>query len=113
MLEHPFDAELVYRAEMEPLTEEGEGPKRHGAARSGRLSASQRELYFWILREFAAARPPSGEATHAAATRLGVDLEDALAVLAREDLVHIDAAARPLVAYPFSATPRGHRVLID
>lgn len=88
-------------------------PERHGAARTGRLSASQRELYFWILREFAAACPPSGEATRAAATRLGVDLEDALAVLAREDLVHVDAAARPLVAYPFSATPRGHRVLID
>jgi hypothetical protein len=25
MLKHLFDAELVYRAEMEPLTEDGEG----------------------------------------------------------------------------------------
>jgi hypothetical protein len=88
-------------------------PERHGAARTHRLCASYRELYFWILREFTAARPPSEQATRAAATRVGIDLEDALAVLAREDLVHVDARGRPLVAYPFSATPRGHRVRID
>jgi hypothetical protein len=35
-------------------------------------------------------------------------------VLAAEDLVHADAGSGVvLVAYPFSATPRGHRVLID
>jgi hypothetical protein len=88
-------------------------PERQGAARARRLAAPQRELYFWILRQFAAARPPSGEATRAAATRLDVDFQDALSVLAREDLVHVDARGRPLVAYPFSAQPRGHRVLID
>jgi len=88
-------------------------PERHGAARTGRLSASERELYFWILREFAAARPPSAEGTRAAATGLGIDRQEALSVLAREDLVHVDGGGRPLVAYPFSATPRGHRVLID
>jgi len=88
-------------------------PERRGAARTRRLSAAERELYFWILREFAAARSPSGEATRAAATGLGIDPAEALAVLAREDLVHVDATGRPLVAYPFSAKPRGHRVLID
>ncbi len=88
-------------------------PERTGAARTRRLSAAQREFYFWILREFAAARGPSGEATRAAATRIGIDLGEALAVLAREDLVHVDGNGRPVVAYPFSAKPRGHRVLID
>ncbi len=88
-------------------------PERQGAARTRHLSAPQRELYFWILREFAAARPPSGEATRAAATGLGIDPAEALAVLAREDLVHVDRNGRPLMAYPFSAKPRGHRVLID
>ena len=84
-------------------------PERQGAARTGRLSAGQRELYFWILREFAAARPPSGEATRATATGLGIDSAEALAVLAREDLVHVDANGCPVVAYPFSAKPVGTR----
>jgi hypothetical protein len=88
-------------------------PERERAARARRLAAPQRELYFWVLREFAAARPPNGEAMRAAATRLGVDFQDALSVVAREDLVHADASGRPLVAYPFSALPRGHRVLVD
>ncbi len=88
-------------------------PERQGVARVRRLSAEQRELYLWILREFAAATPPTADATHNAAAALGLDAADALRVLAREDLVHVDANGRPVVAYPFSATPRGHRVLID
>jgi Alkylmercury lyase len=47
------------------------------------------------------------------ADALGLDAADAFRVFAREDLVHVDAAGRPVVAYPFSATPRGHRVLVD
>lgn len=35
------------------------------------------------------------------------------ATLAEEDLVHTDAEGAISVAYPFSACPRGHRVLID
>ena len=88
-------------------------PERQGAARTRRLSAAQREFYLWILREFAAARPPSEEATRAAAARLGIDPAEALAALAREDVVHVDGNGRPVVAYPFSAKPRGHRVLIE
>jgi hypothetical protein len=87
--------------------------ERQGVARTRPLSALQRQLYFWILREFAAASPPSGAATRSAAEALGLDAADALRVLARDDLVHVDASGRPLVAYPFSAKPRGHRVLID
>ena len=34
-------------------------------------------------------------------------------MLARDDLVHTDRDGRPVVAYPFSARERGHRVLIN
>ncbi len=88
-------------------------PERQGLARTRRLSAAQRQLYRWILREFAAATPPTGKATRTAAETLRLDAADAFRVLAQEDLVHVDAAGRPVVAYPFSAKPRGHRVLID
>ena len=88
-------------------------PERRGRARTRRLSPPQREFYFWILREFAAARPPSEDATRAAAARFELDTAGAISVLAPEDLVHVDAEGRPIVAYPFSARPRGHRVLID
>jgi Alkylmercury lyase len=88
-------------------------PERQGVARVHRLAAEQGRLFRWILREFAAATPPSGEATRTVADALGLDAADVFRVLAREDLVHVDATARPVVAYPFSAKPRGHRVLID
>ena len=88
-------------------------PERQGLARARRLSAAERQLYRWILREFAAATPPSGEATRTAAETLGLDPADAFRVLARVDLVHVDASGSPIVAYPFSAEPRRHRVLID
>lgn len=88
-------------------------PERQGVARARRLSAEHRQLYVWILGEFAAATPPTGDATRTAADTLGLDAADAFRVLAHEDLVHVDATGRPVVAYPFSAKPRGHRVLID
>jgi hypothetical protein len=88
-------------------------PERQGVARTRRLSALQRQLYYWILRQFAAATPPTGARTRTAADALGLDAADAFRVLAREDLVHVDATGRPVVAYPFSAEPRGHRVLIE
>ena len=87
--------------------------ERQGAARTQGLSAAERSFYFWILRSFAAGTPPEGEPTRGAAARFGLDAHQALAVLAREDLVHADASGRPVVAYPFSGRPRGHRVLID
>jgi hypothetical protein len=34
-------------------------------------------------------------------------------VFARDDLVHLDKDGRPRVAYPFSASDRGHHVVID
>lgn len=52
-------------------------PERQGGARVRRLSDAERELYRWILREFAAATPPSGEATRTSAEALGLDAPDA------------------------------------
>lgn len=88
-------------------------PERFGHFRAARLEESERQLYFWILRQFAAAAPPTGQATNAAATSLDLEPTLALAALAREDLVHADTRGQPIVAYPFSAQHRGHVVVID
>jgi len=81
-----------------------------GPSRRARLSHSERELYFWILRRFATRGRPSSAEMRAAAGRLGVDAEDALATLAREDLVHLGRDGEIAVAYPFSGRPTAHRV---
>src|SRR5258708_15150318 len=88
-------------------------PERRGRRRLSDLTALERELYRWILQRFATALPPSGEATRATAVELGLDHDEALAALARDDLVHTDRDGWPIVAYPFSAGARGHRALID
>ena len=46
----------------------------------------------------------------AAAEQLGLDAEDALATLSREDLVHRGAEGTIAVAYPFSGRPTAHCV---
>jgi Alkylmercury lyase len=85
-------------------------PSKLGPARGARLAEGERELYVWILRRFATdGRPRSGE-VRAAAERIGLDLEVALATLGREDLVHWGADGEITVAYPFSGRPTAHRV---
>jgi hypothetical protein len=85
-------------------------PSKLGPARRARLTEAERELYFWILRRFATdGRPSSGE-VRAAAERLGLDTEDALETLSREDLVHRRRDGEISVAYPFSGLPTAHRV---
>lgn len=86
---------------------------RRGRERTARLNAAERELYRWILDRFAQASPPTAEQLDQQAGRLGLAQSDALETLAREDLVHTDPEGPVRVAYPFSARPRGHRVLID
>jgi hypothetical protein len=88
-------------------------PERFGRARIARLAPAERRFYRWILREFAGSTPPSAEATRAAAEEFALVPEQALELLAREDLVHTDDDGRPVVAYPFAGNDRGHRVLID
>lgn len=85
-------------------------PSKLGPARRARLSASERELYFWILSRFASHGRPSRREFDTAAGRLGADPASALETLAREDLVHLDQAGEVSVAYPFSGRPTGHRV---
>ena len=85
-------------------------PSKLGPARHVLLTEAERALYFWILHRFATdGRPSSGE-VRAAAERLGVDADDALATLSREDLVHRSADGAITVAYPFSGRPTAHRV---
>jgi hypothetical protein len=81
-----------------------------GPARRARLTDSERDLYFWILRCFAKSGRPSGTQTRDRATRLGLESEDALATLAREDLVHRGSDGEIAVAYPFSGRASAHRV---
>jgi hypothetical protein len=85
-------------------------PSKLGPARRARLTDAERELYFWILRRFATDGPPSSRELRAAAGRLGLDSEDALATLSREDLVHRRRDGEISVAYPFSGRPTAHRV---
>jgi hypothetical protein len=98
---------------LEALRAADIAPERLGRARLERLTPPQRKLYAWILYQFAEAKAPSAEATRDAASGYGLDPAEALAVLAAEDLVHTDVEGRPLLAYPFSAVARGHRVVID
>jgi hypothetical protein len=88
--------------------------QRLGRDRLQRLSPGERQFYQWILRAFAAGTPPGADALADAASAFDLEVEVALATLAREDLVHhVPQTGAITVAYPFSGTPRGHRVLID
>ncbi|MGH3065676.1 MAG: organomercurial lyase, partial [Gaiellaceae bacterium] len=81
-----------------------------GPARRARLTDSERKLYFWILRRFATHGRSSSTEMREEAARMGAELEDALATLAREDLVHRGSDGEITVAYPFSGNPTAHRV---
>ena len=81
------------------------GPARHAG-----LTPAERELYFWILRRFAASGRPRSADAREAAGRLGLDGERALETLAGEDLVHLGGDGEIVVAYPFSGRPTAHRV---
>jgi alkylmercury lyase len=85
-------------------------PSKLGPARRARLTDSERELYFWILRHFHTVGRPSSKEVREAAVRLGIDAEQGLATLVREDLVHRGSDAEITVAYPFSGRPTAHRV---
>jgi Alkylmercury lyase len=87
--------------------------QRWGRARLALLGDAERELYRWILCSFADGGRPNAAAVRESATRLGLEPGDALATLARKDLVHCDAGTGEIVvAYPFSGQPTPHRVRI-
>jgi len=83
---------------------------KFGPARRARLTESERELYFWILRHFRTKGRPRGTELHEAAERLGIHAERGLETLSREDLVHRGPEGEIAVAYPFSGRPTAHRV---
>ncbi len=86
-------------------------PGQRRAERLARLTVAERELYRWILRTFAQGRRLEVEELCDTATRLDLEVEAAMATLAREDLVHQDPrGGEILVAYPFSGRATPHRV---
>ena len=108
-------------AQAEPGTELPEGvaaalalaeipPSKLGPGRRARLTDSERELYFWILRHFRTNGRPGDNELRTAAKRLGIDAEQGLETLAREDLIHRGDDDEVTVAYPFSGRPTAHRV---
>jgi len=110
MSAQPEHADLVQRA----LSSAGIPPVRFGPARLSQLNDGQRALYRWILASFTRAGPPPVDELCDQASELDLQIEDTLDLFATLDLVHHDpASGEILVAYPFSARPRGHSVLID
>jgi hypothetical protein len=106
----PGHVDVVQRA----LASAGITNERFGAARLTHLSEGQRTLYRWILVSFARARPPQADELCDLASELDLQAEDTLDLFANLDLVHHDqATGQILVAYPFSARPRGHSVHIN
>ena len=110
MTAQPEQADAVQRA----LSIAGIAPERFGPARLTRLNEGERALYHSILAAFARGDQPTVEELCDLASELGLEIENTLDVFAKLDLVHHDPGnGEILVAYPFSARPRGHTVLID
>ena len=77
------------------------GPRRHE-----RLSGGERELYFWVLRRFAASGRPSGAETRETAGRLGLDADSALKTSRRTTLFISTRLARSSWRIPFLGVQR-------
>jgi alkylmercury lyase len=85
-------------------------PSKLGPTRWARLSEAERELHFWILRRFANEGAQPRVDLRAAARKLGLEVDTAFEMLAREDLIHRGTDGEIEVAYPFSGRPTIHRV---
>src|SRR5262249_21133202 len=106
----PKHAETVQRA----LAIARIAPERFRPSRLARLTATQRALYRGIPSSFAGGGQPAVDKLCDLASELGLEIEATLDLFANLDLVHHDSASGEiLVAYPFSARPRGHSVLIN
>ena len=104
------EVEVVQRA----LSTAGIAAERFGPGRLTQLGDSARALYRWILASFAAGSSPQVDELCDRASALDLQIEETLERFATLDLVHHDpGTGEILVAYPFSARPRGHSVLID
>jgi hypothetical protein len=81
------------------------------AARQAGLPSGVRQVHRAVLRTFLETRA----APHAAdlPRPAGIGRNEALALLDRLDLVHLDRAGRVVVAYPFSGRRTAHSVRLD
>ena len=87
--------------------------ERCGSARGSQLTTADRDLYRWILRCFASGKVPSLGQVRTAATALGVEADAALERMVDLDLLQRSSDGAIECAYPFSARPRGHTVVLD
>ncbi|MFI6938987.1 alkylmercury lyase family protein [Streptomyces sp. NPDC050418] len=86
---------------------------RGGQGRVAPEDGGLRAVHQAVLRHFAATgEAPGAEALEPAAAAHGRTAADVLADLAREDFLTVDAQGAIRAAYPFSAVPTAHRVLI-
>jgi predicted NBD/HSP70 family sugar kinase len=107
------DAANADRGAVERVLEAAAIPRsRCGTERTARLSADERALYHWVIERFALATPPTAAHLAKQAQALALDIDEAVAALARDDLVHVDETGAVTVAYPFSARARGHEVAV-
>jgi len=92
------------------LAATGIGAERVGSLRASRLAPGERAVYSAILRSFVDGTVPDRATIASESTRHGLAVDDIVATLAREDLVHLDPSGQVEVAYPFSGRPTRHRV---
>jgi hypothetical protein len=87
--------------------------ERCGPARGSKLAPAERELYRGILRSFGTGLAPSIEDISLAALATGVvDAPAALSRMVELDLIQCSDDGAVDCAYPFSARPTGHAVVL-
>lgn len=87
--------------------------ERCGSARGSQLTLGDRGLYRWILRYFASGSAPSVDEVAAAAHAGGVDVATAVRSMVDIDLIQLSDHGAIDSAYPFSARPTTHTVVLD
>ena len=92
------------------MTDQSASAPQSVAASAQQLPPAIRELHRAVLRSFRDNGYAHREKLHSIAAALGVELDNALHLLATADLVHTASDGQVEVAYPFSARPTGHTV---
>jgi hypothetical protein len=87
--------------------------ERRGRNRGSQLTDAERELYRRILSTFASGNVPSREAVMVAAENSEQSGDKALRRMVEIDLIQVSDDGAIMCAYPFSATPTGHDVVLD
>jgi hypothetical protein len=91
----------------------GLSEERLGRNRGSYLDPAERGLYRWVLRSFASGGSPSGHDVADAAQSLNVAVDAALNRMVEGDLIQRSASGDIECAYPFSAKPTTHVVMLD